>query len=268
MSRKNIIITIIIIVVVIIIIAMDILLYLNYRAQKEQEKIAADIQTAQEIVEQGRVEEVSIEQLESQGFAEEAIEILEEEIQRIEESQPIIITEDEFIIEIDNILEEYSVLDFDSKDKVVANLENLSPTIISDLEGATKTEIIESRYNAHFALMLLGENSEASRIQIQPIMENGLNDSAPHISGIIANFLIYYGDKQAIPILIEKLDPNYNDVYMLSEPPLPLPTYALKTLKRYTGQNFDKNVEQWQNWWEQNNEGLTWDDQKRIFILK
>jgi len=172
---------------------------------------------------------------------------------------------DIMVDKVNNIIAEYEINNPRSFNSVVSKLERLSADPVSDLEKLLKVQDIGSRYNIYFALMLIGEKSEQQRQEIMSKIEPGLEDEAAHISGIIANYFIYYGDKRGVPVLIDKLDDKYNKVYMLSEPPLPLPVYSLKTLKRYTGQDFGNDTNAWESWWQKNEEKINWDPKIKRF---
>jgi len=175
--------------------------------------------------------------------------------------------ENELIDQVNQIISEYNITDRSSVKKVILKLKNISDNPVADLADLVNTEDSESRYNVYFALMLLGEKSESDRNEVLQILDAGLDDREPHINASIANFLIYYGEKKGLPVLIEKLDKKYNDVWMLSEPPLALPVYALKGLKRYTRQDFGNDINAWQTWWDENKDKLEWNDQRRCFII-
>lgn len=121
----------------------------------------------------------------------------------------------------------------------------------------------ETRYIAYIALSGLTNRLPDQRLELISYLKNGLTDSDDTIKVQVAQLLLVWGEKEAVPVLIEALD---NDEIMVpSEPRTTLNYYAYLMLKDFTKADYQYNKQQWQNWWNKNQEKLTWDQEAEKF---
>jgi len=263
-NKKIFIITSVIVIVIIIIVA-DIFLYLNYRGQQEQKqeeaKIQNDIAYVQEQIAQENYEEIQPETLISQDFAAEAVEMAKEAIRieelRIEQEQEN--TFENQVISLVNELTDYtSQL---SSEEIRQRLINLSPEIISDLENLTRLQDQTLRYNGYSALSIIADESEENRKEIVPILRKALSDPNLDIKLQMASALLYHKEKEGLGFLIPFLDNQYKEVMTtVSEPPDTVQNFAMLTLSDYTGLKYGYDMEKWQQWWDNKNEKIKYDE--------
>ena len=127
------------------------------------------------------------------------------------------------------------------------------------------------RFAAIYLLTLTGDKDDRSELA------KVLEDENKAYATVAAGTLIGWGDKNAIPILIESL--SSKDSIPYSDPPTSLAQLAYKALPYYTGKDFGltaaKSEEEINNaqaeykmWWSSNNEKLQWDEAANKYIIK
>lgn len=265
LNKKTILISVIVFVVIALVI-LNVFLFLNWQTkQKEaqrQAKAAADIQVVQNLISLKKFDLLKPEIVKTQGWEPEAVKLAE---------QVIVPTSEKTLqIQVDDILKGYRVdnpLGTAKTDEQLASaLAALSPNIVSQLASMSNQPDLRIKYQAILALALLAKKSEL-RAQVLPVLKEKLADSTITIRAQAANILIYWGQKEGIPVMIEGLDSKYQNEYMTSEPPLPLPEYSQLTLISHTEEDFGFDQVKWQVWWQENQEKLIWNAQSSLFYV-
>lgn len=108
-------------------------------------------------------------------------------------------------------------------------------------------------------------------------LAKALDDQNQAYVTLAAGTLIGWGDKNAIPVLIESL--TSKEAIPFSDPPSPLAQLASKALPYYTGKDFGLSATtteeelnnaqaEWKMWWSSNNENIQWDDEAKKYLTK
>lgn len=257
LTRKQLIIITILVVVIVLIIAANIFLFLRYSQRQvevqRQTKIAQDIQTVQLEIDAGRLDQLDVAQLRSQGVAEEAVSIVEQAKRGIDQDKKQVIS----------ILDNFDFREPRTADEVTQKLLNLGDVAINKLSELTDATDKMTRRKANIGLFFLAKQSAELKDKIIPILKKSLIDQDIQNRSHGAHLLVQLSEKDAIPVLINAFD--YSNIYMISEPPIPLAYYAELTLTDFTDQNLGKNKNAWQSWWEENKNNLQWDEQDKKF---
>lgn len=132
----------------------------------------------------------------------------------------------------------------------------LGETAVDPLLLQLSHQNIKVRWLAVYALARLGhEVSKKDKEKIAAAFQKFVaKEESLALKRQAATALVSFGDKEAIPLLIECL--SGDEVLLFSEPPKSLDEFCLETLKFYTAQNFDYDQSLWQDWWQKNKEGL------------
>ena len=139
--------------------AVNVFLFFKYRerqvAIQEQAKVAQDIQRVQQEIAAGVLQEMEpaeidqyIDQLETEGVAEEAIAIVEEEKSKLEQILPL--TEEEKLEEelLDMMVSYDDVYDLESGIEIIKNIKEKEDKAIPALINLTKSQDKWERYKA------------------------------------------------------------------------------------------------------------------------
>ena len=129
----------------------------------------------------------------------------------------------------------------------------------------------DKRFAAIYLLTLTGDKDNRSELT------KALDDQDKAYATVAAGTLIGWGDKNAIPVLIESLVSEKSIPY--SDPPTSLAQLAYKALPYYTDKDFGlttaKSEEEinnaqaeWKMWWASNNEKLQWDEPTNKYTIK
>lgn len=135
---------------------------------------------------------------------------------------------------------------------------------------AAAAHVEDPDFDTRFAAIYLLVNT--GNATFAPQLAAVLDDTDFGLRTIAAGRLIGWGEKQAIPVLIESLTADENIPY--SDPPAPLWTLAQAALPAYTGEDFGlraasdaagvaATAEQWSAWWQANGDALQWDAEQK-----
>jgi len=157
----------------------------------------------------------------------------------------------------DQILEaissyKFSISEFETIEKI-KTFEEKAILPLADLINDPKKE---TRYIAFIALSGLTNQLPEKRSEIISYLKTGLTDSDPTIRVQVAQLVLIWGEKDALPVLIEALDSK--EIMVPSEPMTPLAFYAHLILTQHTEQDFGFDKTKWQNWWQENKDLLNW----------
>jgi|GEM_PF-1959420 len=159
----------------------------------------------------------------------------------------------------------------------VENLVSLGPEAIDVLISKLKEENINSKWASLYALSRIGFGQKKNiRQKIIDEISPEFSSSSPSIKTMAAGITTIFGNKEGIPILIESL--KFKELLLYSEPPELICQYAYDTLAHYTGQsfgakcgwlNFDPSSQSgFEDWWEQNENNLVWNEKTKIYEIK
>jgi len=270
LTKKQTIIMVILIVVIALIIAGNIFLFINYQYRQRQAKINADIQKIQDLINQGKLPEINIESLKSQGLEPEALNLAETAIKQYKEEQKKeaeipLTTAEKTQIEIMETLTNYNSLNpqsrFDTEQKIITLREKSIPALASLIDNPDATY----RNLAYNALFQIAYKSKEKKPEIIPILKQGLGDSDLSNQAQAAANLVVLSEKEGIPVLIQSLS---NKNWMAnSEPPELIFAFSYSILTQRTGQDFKFDQMAWQKWWDENKNNLHWDENRKKFTI-
>lgn len=145
----------------------------------------------------------------------------------------------------------------------VETIKAYGPDVIPLLADLIKDSHKETRYIAYIALSGLTNLYPDQRSDLISLLKNGLTDTDDTIKVQVAQLILVWGEKDAVPVLINALD-NSN-VMIPSEPQTTLNYYAHMILVQFTSVDFKYNKSQWQSWWNTNKDKLTWNQELEKF---
>jgi len=146
--------------------------------------------------------------------------------------------------------------------KIIALGEKSIPALDQSLSSSDK----KTRFIAFQALADWAEEKPAQKQNIAAILKKDLNDPAVDLKCEVAASLLYLGQKEGIPVLIDNFGHGDTMIY-LSEPPLTLDSYILAYLNIYTDADFGKDKAAWQAWWQKNQNNLQWNAAQKKFLV-
>ncbi len=115
----------------------------------------------------------------------------------------------------------------------------------------------EVAFAAIYLLGLTGSASDAAALR--PALEN---DNAS-LRTLAAGTLIGWGEKEAIPVLIDSL--TSEELLPYSEPPTPLLVLAAEALPYYTGEDFGVSQKDWLAWFDTTGDKLSWNEESQTY---
>lgn len=167
----------------------------------------------------------------------------------------------------ENKMIETTISNFDLNN--IQNLASLSKIIdlvdVSFWKDMVKSESDSERWAGMYALFELLKKDESLKETVVPIFEQYKDDEDDNIRTLAGAGLVHSGKKEGILVLISCLESE--EVVYFSQPPESLKEEARSYLKEYTdydGINFGK----WQNWWEDNQDKISWNENIGSFELK
>jgi len=166
-----------------------------------------------------------------------------------------------------NKMIETTISNFDLNN--IQNLASLSKIIdlvdFSTWIDMANNEYASERWAGIYALFELLKKDESLKGTLIPVFKQHKESEDDNIRMLAGAGLVHSGEKEGILVLISCLESE--EVVYFSQPPELLKEEARSYLKEYTdydGINFKK----WQNWWEDNQDKMFWNENKRSFELK
>ena len=151
----------------------------------------------------------------------------------------------------------------------IQNLASLSKIIdlvdISSWIGMADNESASDRWAGIYSLFELLKKDESLKETLIPIFKEHKESEDDNIRMLAGAGLVHLGKKEGILVLISCLESE--EVVYFSQPPESLKEEARSYLKEYTdydGINFKK----WQNWWQDNQNKISWNENTGSFELK
>lgn len=157
----------------------------------------------------------------------------------------------------------------------VGRISRLGPAAISDVLPLLEEENVYSQWAALEVLSATlpkanAEQKGNAKEALLPLLESKTASTRV----LAAYLLLYYGDKNAIPVLIDSLDET--ERLVASEPPAPVCIIANEGLERYTGKEFGfscgfgtqdaAGAKKWKDWWNASKDKLSYDAENRRFV--
>ncbi len=168
---------------------------------------------------------------------------------------------------------------FDSNDDSTLNgvskISKLGPAAIDDILPLLKEKNVYAQWAGLEVLSATlpianSAQKEKANAALLPLLESKTAGARV----LSAYLLLYFGEKNAIPVLIDAL--GETNRLAASEPPAPICTVANEALERYTGQAFGfscqvgkadaAGAKKWQDWWGANKDNLIYDAAQKKFI--
>jgi len=166
-----------------------------------------------------------------------------------------------------NKMIETTISDFDLNN--IQNLASLLKIIdlvdISSWIDMANNESASDRWAGIYSLFELLKKDESLKETLIPIFKKHKESEDDNIRMLAGAGLVHSGRKEGILVLISCLESE--EVVYFSQPPELLKEEARSYLKEYTdydGINFKK----WQNWWQDNQDKIFWNENTRSFELK
>lgn len=155
---------------------------------------------------------------------------------------------------------EQTIADYDynlaTEQQIVEELKAQGEDIIPILSDLITSPDKKQRYISYIALSGLTLQLPDKRAELIELLKNGLNDQDSTIKVQAAQLITVWGEKQGIDALIDSL--GVDDDMIPSEPQMTVRDYAYFILVAHTTEDFGTNQEQWQAWWDENKDDLTW----------
>jgi hypothetical protein len=271
LTKKQTIIMVILIVIIVLIIAGNIFLFINYQ---NRQKAATDIAKINQIIADGKLGEIDIDQLKAEGLSPEALDLAENAWNKFTEEAQI--AGEEYLMgtqmnepeQIKSTIIEYiespepavsqEAYDAQINSKIIA----LGDKAIPALEDMLTDSRENIKLTAHFNLWYFAFGDDNKKQNILPYLKKGLTDQSFSVRLMAATHLVWLGEIDGLPILIEALGHSEMIDYLHESAAL----YAYKILKDKTSQNFILDHDQWLEWWQENNQKLKWDEKTRKFL--
>ena len=144
-------------------------------------------------------------------------------------------------------------------DGIIAIGEPAIPVLAEMLEN----DSADVRWAAVIGLGALGYELNLSE-KVLPHLKKALEDDDVNVRVRSAEFVMAFGDKSGIPVMIDALDSD-NMVHP-TDLPTPIPNQVVFVLGMYTGQEFSVlEKEEWQDWWSENKDTLEWNKENGKF---
>lgn len=144
-------------------------------------------------------------------------------------------------------------------DGITAIGEPAIPVLVEMLEN----DSADVRWAAVMGLDALGYKLNLSE-KVLPHLKKALEDDDANVRVTAAEFVMAFGDKSGIPVMIDALDSD--KMLHPSDLPTPIPNQAVFVLRMYTGQEFSfLEKEEWQDWWNENKDTLEWNQENGKF---
>lgn len=124
----------------------------------------------------------------------------------------------------------------------------------------------KDRYLGYVSISGLILQNPQRKAELLPVLEKGLNDSDASIRVQTAQVLLNLGEKQGFPVLINEL--NSEKTMIPSEPIMTISDYSHLILVEYTGVDYEKDGQRWQNWWNEKKDVLIWNEKNKKFEIK
>ena len=166
-----------------------------------------------------------------------------------------------------NKMIETTISNFDLNN--IQNLASLSKIIdlvdVSSWINMVNNESDSERWAGIYALFELLKKDESLKETVLPIFGQHKDSEDDNIKMLAGAGLVHSGKKEGILVLISCLESE--EVVYFSQPSELLKEEARSYLKEYTdydGINFGK----WQNWWEDNQDKISWNENIGSFELK
>lgn len=152
------------------------------------------------------------------------------------------------------------------------NIQNLASLLkiidlvdVSSWIDMANNESISDRWAGIYSLFELLKKDESLKETLIPIFKEHKESEDDNIRMLAGAGLVHSGEKEGILVLISCLESE--EVVYFSQPPESLKEEARSYLKEYTdydGINFGK----WQNWWQNNQDKILWNENIGSFELK
>lgn len=152
------------------------------------------------------------------------------------------------------------------------NIQNLASLLkiidlvdVSSWIDMANNESISDRWAGIYSLFELLKKDESLKETLIPIFKEHKESEDDNIRMLAGAGLVHSGEKEGILVLISCLESE--EVVYFSQPPESLKEEARSYLKEYTdydGINFGK----WQNWWQNNQDKIFWNENIGSFELK
>ncbi|MBD3389492.1 hypothetical protein GF415_00870 [Candidatus Micrarchaeota archaeon] len=174
---------------------------------------------------------------------------------------------------VDSVLSSYDENDSSS----FSNVNQLLGTTPADM-----LPLLESNdsYHQWTGLYILSNIAYNATPEEQEEIKQGIS---PFLEGNLSSFrlmaavtLVTMGDKEGIPMLIDLL--GSDEQMFLWEPPMPVCAYANEFLVRYTEKDFEYSCapgqfdaearQQWEAWWNENSQQVTWDPVSEKMVVE
>jgi hypothetical protein len=147
----------------------------------------------------------------------------------------------------------------------VSGVSELGDKSVSILKDLIKSKNISERWAAVILLPQLLRDDKISREDVVPSLKETANDSDDTLKMLTGVQLASLGEKEGIKILISCLDSEQTTHF--GEPPELVKDRSLIYLMHYT--DFKGTTSQeWQTWWGNNNNFLSWNKKQNIFEIK
>ncbi|MBD3360399.1 hypothetical protein GF366_01200 [Candidatus Peregrinibacteria bacterium] len=163
---------------------------------------------------------------------------------------------------IDEAIEAYDFKTSDYSETVDA-IKNLGEDAIPGLADMIENEDKKVRYISFISLSGLAYQIPEKKSEIIPLLNKGLQDTDPTIKVQTAQILSLFGEKAAVPVLIDALDSE--EMMVPSEPIMLLREYAYFILRENTDQDYGYEKDKWFSWWEENKNTVEFDEENKKF---
>jgi len=147
----------------------------------------------------------------------------------------------------------------------IYELAELGEEAIPELQEIIEQGSISEKGLAIIALSSFLEEKPDLKNNILPILKQALVDENDDVKMLAAGQLISFGEKDSFPVLISLLEVEKTTIF--SESAKPIKEQSLEYLQKFT--NYDgQTPQEWQNWWEENQDSLFWNEKQEIFQIK
>jgi hypothetical protein len=147
----------------------------------------------------------------------------------------------------------------------VAKIEEFGDNTLYILQDLIKSKSTPERWAAVVLLPKLLKNDENLRNDIISTLKETVDDKDDNLRMLTGIQLVFYGEKEGIPVLISCLDSE--ETTHFGQPPELIKESTLDYLRNYTNYNGETS-EEWRAWWEKNKDYLSWNGNKELFEVK
>ncbi|MBZ9572477.1 HEAT repeat domain-containing protein [Patescibacteria group bacterium] len=147
----------------------------------------------------------------------------------------------------------------------VSEISEIGKEAIPILQEMINSDSISERWAAIISLPGILRDNEDLKDTIIPSLKQRIDDEDDTLKMLVGAQLVSFGEKEGIPVLISCL--GSEEITHFGAPPELVKERSLLYLQNYT--DFDgKTIQEWQQFWENNKNQFSWNENKEIFEVE